>query len=158
MDTTAARDCTQELWPTLSQPEAFWMVAMTLAAGIDEPPLAVWASRSGDNVGYLVADSRLYIAKPTLDDAGGDQNLSLTAKPLSADTWTAEVKSRSAPAGLGGAGGLKTIWDFRCSDGEALTVEGEIIFQSREPPGEMNKAEVFARQIARQIGWNSPLP
>lgn len=158
MDATAARTCTQELWPALSHPEAFWTVAMTLAAGIADPPVAAWASRSGDNVGYLVVGSQLYIAKPTLDDTGAEHNLSLTAKPLSADTWTAEVKSQSAPAGLGGAAGLKTIWDFRCSDGEALKVEGEIIFQSREPPGEMNKAEVFARQIARQIGWNSPLP
>jgi hypothetical protein len=158
MDTAAARDCTQELWPTLSHPEAHWMVAMSLAAGIADPPLAVWASRSGDNAGYLVVGSQLYIARPTLDDAGGDQNLSLSAKPLSADTWTAEMKSRSAPAGLGGAAGLKTIWEFRCSDGETLKVEGEIIFQSREPPGEMNKAEVFARQFARQLGWNSPLP
>lgn len=152
-----AKNATDELWPGLLHPEAHWMVARSLATGIADPPLAVWASGI-EGIGYLLVDKHLYIAKPDLDDADDRQSFNLSAKPVSAETWTAEMKSEAAPAGFGGESGLKTLWDFRCDDGEALKVKGEVLFRGRDVPGEANKAELFARQLARQLGWRAQLP
>jgi len=157
MDEATARSATQELWPTLSHPEMHWMVAMSLVAGIADPPSAVWANPS-DGVGYLVVGAQLYIATPTIDDTHDEQSLSLTTKLLSSETWTAEMKSEAAQASLGGHAGLKTHWDFRCDDGERLAVDGEVLFPGRELPSEMNKAELFARQFACQLGWHAAAP
>jgi hypothetical protein len=157
MDEATARSATQELWPTLSHPEMHWMVAMSLAAGIADSPSAVWANRN-DGVGYLVVGAQLYVATPTNDDTHDEQSFSLTTKPLSSETWTAVMKSEAAQASLGGYPGLRTHWEFRCEDGETLTVDGEVFFPGRELPGEMNKAELFARQVARQLGWHTVAP
>jgi hypothetical protein len=108
----------------------------------------------GEAVVMAVRDQRLLVVRPT--GTGDDTEVRLDAYPLSPHEVSISVTDNPADtAGARNAGPFRR-WEFTWSSGARVTVLGELWREEQWRTPGPDASELFARQLARQLGW--PIP